>query len=106
VVGDDRAATRLEVFAAGGEGRVGVEQHEGIPREWATGVEGVVSVTEPSADLQVGVVQLGHPGVGEDARGIAAALAVALDRLPDRQDTEIGVRLGFEDILGDPPGPP
>jgi len=106
VVSDDRAATRLKVFAAGGKGGVGVEQHEGVPRERATGVVGVVAVAEPPADFQVGVVQLSDPGVGQDALGIAAALAVALDRLPDSQHTKIGVRLRFEDVVGDPPGPP
>jgi hypothetical protein len=51
VLGDDRAAARLEVFAAGGKGRIGVEEHEGVPRERATGVVGVVAVAEPPADL-------------------------------------------------------
>ena len=37
--------------------------------------------------------------------GIASALAVAFDRLPDSQHTKIGVRLRFEDVVGDPPGP-
>jgi hypothetical protein len=31
-------------------------------------------------------------------------LAVALDRLPDGQDAKIGARLGFEDVVGNPPG--
>jgi len=105
VLGDDRSAARLEVFAACGEGGVGVEQDEGVPREWASGVEGAVATTEPSADLQVRVVQLSDPGVGEDALGIAAALAVALNRLPDSEDAKIGIRPGFEDVVGDPPGP-
>jgi len=74
VVGDDRAAARLKEFAAGGKGRVGVERHESVPRDWATGVEGVAAATEPPADVQVGVVQLSDPGVGEDPLGVAAAL--------------------------------
>ena len=49
VVGDDRAAARLEVFAAGGKGRVGVEQHEGVPCERATGVEGVAAAGAAAA---------------------------------------------------------
>jgi hypothetical protein len=31
-------------------------------------------------------------------------LAVTLDRLPNGQDAKIGVRLRFEDVVGNPPG--
>ena len=89
VLGDDRAPACLEVFAEGGERRVGVEQHEGVPCESGTSVEGVVAVAEPLANLQV---------------RIAGALAVAVDRLPNGQDANIGARLGFEDVVGNPPG--
>jgi hypothetical protein len=104
VLADDGASTCLQVIADGGEGGVGVEDQEGVPRDTGPGLKDVVAVPEPTRDLQLRVAELRDPRVSEDELRVTAALAVAFEGQPDRQDLDVDLRSSMKDVVGDPTG--
>jgi hypothetical protein len=93
------------MVSKGGEGRVGVERDERIPGEAGSGVNVVVAVAEPQPDVRIGIGQVRDAAIAEDALGVAVTAAIASDTHPDRENADIGRRVGLKDVVGDPTGP-